>query len=319
MPISTNQTILLAKLQTGAVFAAPAPTDWVEIIDANIEPMVAESKELTLIKSTFGAKPQQFYGLKVKLSFSVALAGSGTAGTEPYWGVLERICGMGKTAIVAAPTATPPVEAGVVFKPLNSGYEMGSLACYIGPNLHALHSARGTSSLELSVGGFWVRKYDITGVYIDPTAAVIPTVALESRVLPDLLLPTNTTLTLHGVTNLCLQSLSIDTGNDVKFKEFLNCNNPQASITDRQCKGSIEFVAESIASKDLFALAKSGAAGTLSFKLNGGAAGKKLTLFAPKVQLLAPQYGDADGDRTLKMDMLLIPATGGDDYSITCN
>lgn len=280
MPIFTNQTILLAKIQTGTTFLAPAPTDWVEITDASIEPFVAESKELTLIKATFGANPQKFYGLKVKLSFSVALAGSGTAGTEPYWGVLERICGMGKTAIAAAPTAVPPVEAGVVYKPLNSGYELGSLACYIGPNLHALHSARGTSSLELSVGGYWVRKYDITGVYIDPTAATIPTVALESRVLPDLLLGATTTLSLHGMTNLCLSSLSLDTGNDIKLQEFLNCNAPQASITDRQCKGSIEFVAESIGTKDWFAIAKAGATGALSFKLDGGV-GKKLTLAAP--------------------------------------
>lgn len=308
MPIVATDAVLLAKIQPVAdTYVEPAATDWVEITDVTLTPMESEAQELKLVKAAFGANPQRFYGHRVKLSFSIALAGSGTAGTAPYWGVIERICGMAQTIV-----ATTSVK----YMPADSAHEMGSMVCFIGKNKHALKNARGTSTLEVSKGGFLVRRYDITGIYIDPVEATVPTIVFTPRVMPELLLAENTALTLHGAANLCLQSLSIDTGFDIKFKTFLNCKD-SVGVDGRMAKGSIEVLAESVAVKDWFAVCKSGTTDALSFKLNnGGAAGKRLEIAAPKVQLSNPQYGEADGLKTLKMDMTLLPNAGSDDYSL---
>ena len=308
MPITAKQAVLVAKVQTTAgTYSEPAATDWVEITDVTLTPFDADETELALIKRTYGANQQIPYNYRAKLAFSIPLAGSGTAGTAPYWGTLERICGMAQT-IVATTSVT--------YAPADSTFEIGSLAMYIGPNKHAMRDARGTSSLEISRGGFLVRKYEITGVYIDPVAATVPSVAIAPRVMPEILLSTNTALSLHGTSGLCMAGMTIDTGFDVKFLSFLGCTD-QVALNDRATKGTIELVAESIATKDWFTACKTAATGALAVTLNAaGAAGKRLAVNAPKVQLMNPTYGDADGIKTLKMDMILLPSAGSDDYSI---
>jgi hypothetical protein len=287
-------------------YLEPAVTDNVEITDMSITPMESETAELTLIKRTFGANPIIPFGLRVKLSFSIALSGSGVAGTAPYWGALERICGMAQTLVATT---------SVTYKPADSAFELGSLACYIGVNKHALKDARGTSSIDINKGGFLVRKYEITGIYIDPIAGTIPAVSIAPRLMPSVMLPNNTVFSLHGVA-ACLKSMSIDTGFDVKFMQYLSCVDT-VSLNDRSVKGSVEIVAESIATKDWFSTCKTGETGELSFTLDAtAAAGRRLAITAPKVQLTNPQYGDDDGIKTLKMDMILMPSAGSDDYSL---
>lgn len=308
MPIFAKQAVLVAKVQTTAgTYLEPAVTDWVEATDLTLTPFEADTTELSLIRKTFGASQQFVSGLRVKLSFSIALAGSGTAGTAPYWGALERICGMAQTIVAAT---------SVAYAPADTNFEIGSLACYIGVNKHAMRDARGTSTLDVTKSGFLVRKYEITGIYVDPVVGVIPAVAIAPRIMPDTLQSGNTTMTMFGATP-CVQAMSIDTGFDVKYMKFLGNCTDTISINDRSCKGSIEIVAESIAVKDWFSLVKLGTTGTIAFAINpAGTAGKKLTINAPKVQLLNPQYGDVDGIKTLKMDMVLMPSAGSDDYSI---
>jgi len=305
--ISSKQAAVLAKVQTVAgTYLEPAAADWVEATDITLTPMESESAELNLVKSTLGANQVIPYGLRVKMSFSIAVAGSGTAGTAPYWGTLERICGMAQ-ALVATTSVT--------YKPADTAFELGSLVAFIGTNKHAMRDARGTSSLEVSRGGFLVRKYEITGIYIDPVTASVPAIAVAPRIMPEVLLSGNTALTLHGTT-VCLHSLTIDTGFDVKFLQFLSCTDT-VRIDDRSCKGSVEIVAGNISVKDWFATCKNATTGALAFTLNAlGTAGKKLAINAPKVQLTNPQYGDQDGIKTLKMDMILLPSAGSDDYSI---
>lgn len=308
MPFFTKQGLIFGKIQTApGTYLESVAADWIEANDINLTPMDATEVDLPLLSPNFGAVQKMLTGLKVKLSFSTALAGSGTAGTAPYWGVLERICGMAQIAV-----ATP---ASVQYKPANSAFELGSLVAYIGTNKHALRDARGTSKLEIARNGWFKRTYEITGVYVDPAVLAPPAVTVVPRIMPTILQPGNATLSLYGITNLCLHSMSLDTANDIKFTDFLNCTQ-QVQIVDRHCAGSIEFVAESIANKDWFAAAKAGLTGALSFSV-GAVAGNKLQIDAPKVQLTKPSYGDVDGLRTLKFDMNIMPSTGSDDYTLT--
>ncbi len=308
MPILERKTILVAKQQpTAGTYVEPAATDWVEVIDFSAEPLVADVKELELLKKSFGAYPKRLSGYRVKISFSIALAGSGTAGTAPYWGVLERICGMAQT-IVAITSVT--------YSPADASYEMGSLAFYFEGNKHAMRDARGTSSLDVDANGWFTRRYEITGVYIDPVTATIPAVATLPRIMPELLLSSNTTFTLHGQA-CCLKKLSIETGNDIKYRSLMGCVDV-LDIAGRMVSGSVEIVAESLTLKNWFTTVKSEAFGILDFTHNStGTAGKRLAINAPNVQLLNPKYGSYEGIKTLTMDLNIVPtAVGADDYKI---
>lgn len=65
----------------------------------------------------------------------MALAGIALTGTAPAWGVMERICGYAE--IITA--------SNVKYIPAAGGFEMGSVAVFIGDTLHRMRSVRGTS------------------------------------------------------------------------------------------------------------------------------------------------------------------------------
>ena len=309
MPIYEKQTVLLGTIQPKAgTYKEPLATENIEITDVTLSPFEPEkSVELDLITDAFGAKQEFPVGIKVKLQFTIALAGSGTAATAPYWGQLMRMCGFAQVLIT-----TPP---SVKYQPASGAFEMGSLVTYIGGNKHAMRDVRGTVSLEVKKLDFAKLKFDMTGVYVDPVSATIPNVSKKPRVTPPVLQAANTSLSLHGIVNLCLSNLSLDIGNEIQYHEYLNCT-PTLNIVDRKPKGSVEFIYELLSTKDWFAAVKNNADGTLKFNY-GAVAGNKIQIDAPKVCLLKPTIGADAGLRTLKMDMTPLASAGNDDFTIT--
>lgn len=309
MPISEKQTVLLGTIQTAVgTYKEPLATENIEITDVTLSPFEPEKTvELGLITDQFGAAQEFPVGIKVKLQFTIALAGSGTAATAPYWGQLMRMCGFAQV-LIASP-------ASVKYQPASGVFEMGSLVTYIGGNKHAMRDARGTVSLEINKLDFAKLKFEMTGVYIDPVTATIPNVAKNPRVIPPVLQAANTALTLHAVTNLCLNNLNLDIGNELQYHEYLNCK-PAVNLINRKPKGAVEFVYELLSTKDWFAVVKNGTTGALKFNY-GAVAGNKIQIDAPKVALSKPTIGADSGLRTLKMDMTPLPSVGNDDFTIT--
>lgn len=307
-PIFTKSTLVFAKIQpvAGTALDTVTATDWMEVTDATLTPMDSTEVELNLLSDQMGAKMKFMTGFQAKLSFSIDLAGSGTAGTAPHWGVLEQICG--KAQIVTPTTSTK-------FTPVSSGFVLGTLVCFIGGNKHVIRDARGTSKLDVSRNGFLKRTYDITGVYVDPTAVNPPAVTKAPRVIPPMLNPSNVALSFFGQTALCLHAASLDDGNEVKFLDLLNCTE-QVMITGRAVSGSIEVIADLVSVKNWFTDAKNGATGLMKITI-GKTAGNIIEIEAPKVQLLKPDYGDVDGLRSIKFGLNVLPTLGDDDYTIT--
>lgn len=307
-PIFTKSTLIFAKIQpvAGTPLDTVVAADWMEVSDATLTPMESTEVELNLLSDQMGAKMKFQTGFQAKLSFSIDLAGSGTAGTVPHWGVLEQICG--KAQIITAATS-------VKFKPASSGFVLGTLVCFIGGNKHVIRDARGTSKLEIARNGFLKRTYDITGVYVDPTAVNPPVVTKAPRVIPPMLNPANVALSFHGLTDLCLHSASLDDGNEIKFLDLLNCTE-QVMITDRKVSGSIEVIADLVSVKNWFTSAKNGETGLMKITI-GKTAGNIIEIEAPKVQLLKPDYGDVDGLRSIKLGLNVLPSLGDDDYTVT--
>ena len=302
MSIAAKSAMVFAKIQPTGTFVDAAATSWMEAIDPKIDVMEAETIALDLSGYNFGSGISYLKGKKSKLSFSVALQGSGTAGTAPAWGVMERICGYAE--IITAGTD-------VKYIPASGAFEKGSISVFIGDTLHRIKSARGNSKISLSTGGWLLRTYEIEGIYVEAitgTAALLTmrdSVKIKPRIDPLAATATNTVTSFHGQA-ICLHQLNVDTGNAVKTVDFLGPDDCRESlIIDRKSSGDIEFVAPELSVHNWFEKVDNATIGSLSTTL-GGVAGKRVNLYAPKVQLLKHSYGDVDGILTHKFNLNLM-------------
>lgn len=310
MGISAKEAMVFAKIQpTSALVDAVVANAWMEASDISLTALDADNVSLDLSGVSFGSGLTYLSNLKTKLSFSVALAGSGTAGTAPAWGVMERICGYAE--IITA-------NSNVKYIPAAGGFEMGSLAVFIGDTLHRIRSARGNSKLEMSVDGFLKRTYEIEGMYVDAIAgttaqkAIRDGVKIKPRIDPLICSATNTSFVMYGLTT-CLKSMNLDTGNSVKTTNFIGPETClETAILDRKSTGECELKTVPIANKDWFATLKTGAVGVIQSSL-GTVAGNKIGILCPRMQITKHSYGEVDGLRTDKLSLNLLPDLNGGD------
>lgn len=72
-------------------------TDWFEARNVTMTPFEAETAERNIVQPWMGNGGKLIVALRQKLSFDVALAGSGSAGVAPKIGKLLRACGFAET------------------------------------------------------------------------------------------------------------------------------------------------------------------------------------------------------------------------------
>lgn len=107
MPGSTRKKVLLAKIEsTQGTDASPTSVDAVLCEDPLFTPDVniINTNEVT---GSLDSSPPIVGGIKGKVTFSVYLKGSGTAGTAPQFGKLLRACGFAETITASAVPASP--------------------------------------------------------------------------------------------------------------------------------------------------------------------------------------------------------------------
>lgn len=104
MPRYIRNTVILAKVEvTAGTDAVPTGgADAVLVSDVSITPLDATNIDRSLIRAFFGASDQLVGTSFVRCSFTVELAGSGTAATAPQWGDLLLGCAFAE-ALLATP------------------------------------------------------------------------------------------------------------------------------------------------------------------------------------------------------------------------
>jgi hypothetical protein len=155
----------------------------------------------------------------------------------------------------------------------------------------------------------------MVGIYNAPTDTELPTLTLTAWQTPLPVNKVNTpTFTLHGFAAV-LASLELDDGTAVNFKDYVNVAE-EVRIGGHEMTGTAKIEATLIASKDWFALARSGATGAMNL-IHGTAAGNKVQIEAATVQIGNPTYEDADGVAMLSLPLMLHQSgAGSNDYTI---
>ena len=298
-----KRLILIESEVTYGTDAAPDGADAVLVRDLNITPQQSDVVSRDLIRPYLGASEQLLANTRVECTFSVELAGSGTAGTAPRYGKALQACGLSET-IVASTSVT--------YAPVSSNFDSVTIHYNVDGVRHRVTGARGTFVLNAAVGEIPTIDFTFTGIYVAPDDSALPTATYADQATPLIFKNGNTdTFSLLSYSG-CLQSVSMDLGNSIVYRELIGCDK-EVLITDRNSNGTVVVEAPTIAQKDYFTSALTdGTLGDLTFP-HGTAAGNIVDFASSQVDIGDVSYSDQDGIAMLNMPYTAIPSTAGND------
>ena len=291
----------LIAIETESTYGTDATPDGADVVlvrGLDITPQSSDVVSRDLIRPYLGASQQLLANTRVECTFSVELAGAGTAGTAPQYGKALKACGLAETIVSST---------SVTYDPVSSGFESITIHYYVDGVRHKVTGCRGTVALNANVGEIPTLDFTFTGIYNAPddSALLIPTYTNQAD--PLLFKNGNTTnfelLSYSGA----LQNFSFELGNSIIYRELIG-SSKEVLITDRAATGSVSIEAITMATKDYFASAvdDDAALGNLQFT-HGGTAGNIVQFTSSKVDIGDVSYGDSDGIAMLEIPYTCVP------------
>jgi len=230
----------------------------------------------------FGMHTSVSGGRKGRITFSVDASWDGTA-TEPSWAdTFLPACGWVKSGQVFTPRTEVP---GANVKTL-------TIAVYQDGMRKILSGAAGTFTMVSPTGRTAVFSFDFMGIWAPPTdiALLAPTypTALGLRYA-------SSTTTWDSVA-LCLENITLDSGNTVVLKECASTASgyDHAIITNRVVTVTGNPEAKLVATQDRFGQLILNSEAALTWDLDGPT-NSVLTVAAPRAQIIALTEGDRNG------------------------
>ena len=138
MPRILRNTLILFKLEP--IYATDSvPTgaaDALLVSAPSVTPLVATNVGRDLVRGYLGGSEQLVGTNYVEVSFTLELAGSGTATTPPAWGRVLKACGFAETVAAASVDYLPTSAFGASTS--------ATIYYYVDGQVHRLVGARGT-------------------------------------------------------------------------------------------------------------------------------------------------------------------------------
>jgi hypothetical protein len=311
-----KNTLITAKLETtpGTDAAPTGAANAIQVSDVSITPLDAQNIDRSIIRGFFGGSEQLVGVASVKASFTVELAGSGTAATAPAWGALLQACASAEGLLT-----TP---ARVEYSPTSTGLKTVTIYYYDDGVLHKLLGAMGNCKLSARVGDRPKMMFDVIGLDGGISAASDvgvftawkkPVAMTKANVVDITLGASYATGALTGGQGYSSTGIDIDFGNSLQFTPLLSAET--VDITDRESTGSTELDLSAAQEVALMAAVKANTTQGLGMTI-GTATGNKIMLFAPAVQLLAPKKVEKNGRRLVGYDLRFMPVNGNDEWRI---
>jgi hypothetical protein len=311
MPRYIRNTVILAKVETtaGADALPTGAANAILVSDFSITPLEAQNIDRNLVRGYFGASEQLVGPASVKVSFSVELAGSGTAATAPAWGVLLQGCAAGEGLLV-----TPNR---VEYSPVSAALKTLTIYYYDDGVLHKLLGVMGDVTISAKIGERPMLKFDFVGLDGGVSAASAsgtftawkkPVAMTKANVVDITLGCTYAAGAISGGVVYPSTGLELKFGNSVGYTALLSSET--VDITDRDSTGSIELDLTAAQEVTLMATVKASTTQGLGLTI-GTAAGNKIILYAPATQLLAPKKVDKNGKRLIGFDTRFVPTPAG--------
>jgi hypothetical protein len=313
-----KNTLIAAAIESayGQDAAPTGSANAILVSDVSITPLDAQNIDRDLLRNGFGASEQLVGPASVKVSYSVEMAGSGTAGTAPAWGKLLQ------AAACAEGVLTTPAR--VEYTPVSTGLKSSSQYYYDDGALHKLLGAMGDFTLSAKIGERPLLKFDWTALDGGMSAATDtgsytawkkPVAVTKANIIDITLGAAYSAGALTGGTLYSSTGLEMKAGNQVNFTPLGGTES--VDIVDRDSTGSLELDLTAAQEVAMMANVKSNTAQSLAITI-GLASGNKVLFFAPNVQFLAPKKVDKNGKRLIGYDLRFIPVNGNDEWRIVC-
>ena len=304
--LTRKRVILIEAESSYGTDPTPAATDVVLVRDLSITPQSSDVVNRDVVSPYLGASEQLLANTRVECTFSVELAGSGTAGTAPRYGSALKACGFSET--VASGTS-------VTYAPVSSSFTSVTIHYNVDGVRHIVTGCRGTFVLNAAVGEIPSIDFSFTGIYNAPTDTALPTVTYGNQATPLVFKNGNTSgfslLSYSGA----LMNITMDVGNSLVYRELVG-GTKEVLITDRAANGSVTIEAPTLSQKDYFTAALTDSTlGNLAF-LHGTTAGNKVQLTSSKVDIGDVAYGEADGVTMLEIPYTLVPSAANNELSL---
>ena len=307
MALLTRKRVILIETESSyGTDPTPAATDVVLVTDLSITPQSSDVVNRDVVRPYLGSSEQLLANTRVECTFSVELAGSGTAGTAPRYGSALKATGLSET--VASGTS-------VTYAPVSSSFSSVTIHYNIDGVRHKVTGCRGSFTISAEVGSIPTIDFTFTGIYNAPTDTALPTVTYGNQATPLIFKNGNTSgfqlLSYAGA----LQSITMDLGVSTVYRELVG-GTKEVIITDRASNGSVTIEAPTIAQKDYFTAALTDSSlGNLAF-LHGTTAGNKVQLTSSKVDIGDVNYGEMDGVAMLEIPYTLVPSAANNEFSL---
>lgn len=307
----TRRSAILAVLEAsyGAAAVTWAGTDAILLVEPPRFAIEPDNVPRNLALPWMGNSEELPATRRAKLNFKVEMVGSGALGTPPAWGKLLRACGFAEV-----------ITAGqrVTYTPVNSGFESLSFRFFRDGVRYVARGGRGMPKLDLSAYGVPTLEFEFWAFDTSALAASIPAIDVSASLTPEVVTDANSgdirlgsTLTggnISGGTVLASRGITWDIGNKLSHKKLLG--GEQIAITDRSVSGQISVdldADQEITWRDeINAVTLS----SVSFQ-HGTTDGKKINVFAPRVQRTNPQAVDYEGNILIQSDLRALPGPTG--------
>lgn len=302
-----RKSILFKTEGSYGVDAIPTgAANWIEARNVSLTPMDNEKVARNIDLPYFGTAGSVITSTWAKLSFDVAMVGSGTAGTAPKWAPLLMACGMAQT-----------ISAGVsVIYNLVSAL-IPSVTAYINIDgtLHKLLGCRGEAKVKKTAKGTPMINFTFDALYLTPLADPLPAVNRTGWQLEEGVNSINTTAVSLNAVNLSFSDFEYSLGNKISR---IDLPGPQReiTITDRAPQSSITILAPDLADFNPFTLAEAGTTVPLSVT-HGSVAGKKVKSDL-QVVIVGVDYDRIEENLAYKLTLEPKPVSGDDEIAITC-
>ena len=304
MPLLTRKKLLLAKIEA-AYGTDSTPTGTAAILVRNLEvvPLQSDIVQRELIRPYLGNYEQLLANTRVQVTFEVELAGSGTAGTPPAYGPILRSCALSETLGASTVTYQPESEL--------SGFESTTLYFFIDGIRHVITGARGTFTLNGTVGAIPTIQFTMTGIFNAPTDTALAVPTYASQATPLIFKNGNTTSFSAFSYSGALQSIDFNIANEIIYRELIG-GTKEVIITDRKPGGTLQIEAVLLAAKNYFTVSTGSTTGSITFQ-HGTAAGNRVTLTMAQSDLADVSYADMNGIQMLNLPYVATPTAAGND------
>jgi hypothetical protein len=273
-PIVWKSKILLVKTEAdyGVDSGPTGALNAILATDVQLQPMEGEDVARNLELPWMGAQSTKKVALRAVLTFTVELAGSGTAGTPPAWGPIIRACGAAQ--IVTANTS-------VEYSPVTTGHESVVMHFWIGPSRHIFLGSRGTAVLSVNANGIPVIRFTMTGLFTLPADQARPVVDLSNFKEPEVATKKNTPGFTIGGLPFILRSYELNLGNQVEPRMLIGVE--RVVIVDKAETMQCTVEAVPYATYNPYAIALNNTLQSVVLQ-HGIIAGRKATITTPQAE-----------------------------------